>query len=470
MNEAADENTKLVRPRFPSVPGRAVPRLGEKFLTLVRREKDFPSFSVLLIFIFAIGLLFPAFAAASGVVKVVVDDTINPITDEYIGRAITEAGQTHADAVLIELNTPGGLADSTRNIIEKILASPVPVIVYVTPSGSRAASAGFFILEAADVAAMAPGTNTGAAHPVALGGGQMDPVMKEKIENDSAALMRSVASKRGRNVDIAESAVRQSKSFTDGEALADHLIDVVANNQQDLFRQLDGRQIQRFEGGVATLHLQSALVREFPMTLKQKILGYMMDPNVAFIIMAIGLLALYVEFNHPGAVLPGAVGLIFIVLALVALNLMPTRYAALAMILAAFLLFALEAKFGTHGVLALVGMASMILGALLLVDAPIPEMRVHLITALAVTIPIGVITVFLLSIAMRARRNKVTTGAQGLLGATAVACTPLTREGKVFVHGELWNAVASADVAQGEEVSIRQVDGLVLQVDPLKKQ
>jgi membrane-bound serine protease (ClpP class) len=281
--------------------------------------------------------------------------------------------------------------------------------------------------------------------------------------------MRSVVSKRGRNVEIAESAVRQSKSFTDEEALQDHLIDVVAKDQEDLFKQLDGREIKRFGGGTVTLHSLGKAVHEFPMTLKQRILGYMMDPNVAFIIMAVGLLALYVEFNHPGAVLPGVVGLIFIILAIFALNLLPTRYAALAMILAAFVLFALEVKFGTHGVLAIGGIASMILGALLLVDAPIPEMRVHLITALAVSVPIGAITVFLISIAVRARRNKVTTGLQGLLGATAVARTSLTPEGKVFVHGELWNAIASAEVAPGDEVSIRQVEGLLLYVDPVKR-
>jgi membrane-bound serine protease (ClpP class) len=313
---------------------------------------------------------------------------------------------------------------------------------------------------------MAPGTNTGAAHPVTLTGGEMDPVMKEKIENDSAALMRSVVSKRGRNVEIAESAVRQSKSFTDEEALKNRLIDLIAKDEQDLFRQLDGRVTKRFDGTETVLRLTQAPVREFPMTLKQRILGYLMDPNVAFIVLAIGLLALYVEFNHPGAVAPGVVGLIFVILAVFAFNLLPTRYAGLALILAAFVLFALEAKFAAHGVLAVGGAASMIMGALLLVDAPIPEMQVHLVTALAVTLPVAAITVFLLSIALRARRNKVVTGAQGMVGAIAVATTPLAPEGKVFVHGELWNAIASAEVAAGEQVRIREVDGLVLRVDP----
>ena len=214
--------------------------------------------------------------------------------------------------MLIEINTPGGLVTSTRDIIEKILASPLPVVIYVTPSGSRAASAGFFILESADVAAMAPGTNTGAAHPVTLGGEKMDEVMKQKMENDAAALMRSVADKRGRNVQVAESAVRESKSFTDQEALSQKLIDYVASSEEDLFRQMEGKTIKRFDGKTVTLNLSGKPVTLLEMTLKQRILAYIMDPNVAFILLAIGMLALYMEFNHPGAVLPGTVGVVFL--------------------------------------------------------------------------------------------------------------------------------------------------------------
>ena len=295
-------------------------------------------------------VLSPAFVGPE-VLKIVVNDTIQPITDEYIGRALAQAQAQKAQALLIEINTPGGLGRLHARIIEKIVASPVPVIIYVTPSGSRAASAGFFILESADVAAMAPGTNTGAAHPVTMGGGKMDDVMKEKIENDSAALMRSVASKRGRNVEVAESAVRQSKSFTEQEALSQHLIDYVATSEEDLFRQMQGKTVKRFDGQSVTLDLAAQTVRPFEMTLKQRILGYLMDPNVAFILLAIGALALYAEFNHPGAVVPGTVGVVFILLAAFALNLLPTRFAALALIVGSFALFALEAKFVTHGVL-----------------------------------------------------------------------------------------------------------------------
>ncbi len=412
-------------------------------------------------------ILLSSLTARADVLKVVINDTIQPISEEYIARALDEAHHRNAQAVLIEINTPGGLVDSTREIIEHITSSPVPVIIYVTPSGSRAASAGFFILESADIAAMAPGTNTGAAHPVILGGGKMDDVMKEKMENDAAALMRSVATRRGRNVDVAESTVRQSKSFTDQEALSQHLIEYIASNETDLFRQIDGKTFKRFNGDHASLNLSGQAVIAYDMTVKERILDSLMDPNIAFLLLAIGALALYVEFNHPGAVVPGTVGIVFILVAAFALNLLPTRFAALVLILGAFALFAGEAKFATHGVLTIGGIVLLTLGGLLLVDSPIPEMRVHLLTALAISIPFGLITAFLMTIALRARRNKVVTGAQGLLGETAVAQSALSPQGKVFVHGELWDAIASSPLPAGQLVVVRRIDGLTLQVDPL---
>src|SRR5580700_1060867 len=256
-------------------------------------------------------------AAPAEVLKLVINDTIQPITEEYIGRAIDEAARRNDQAVLIEINTPGGLVESTRHIIEKITNSQVPVIVYVAPSGSRAGSAGIFILEAADVAAMAPGTNAGAAHPVMLFGPtqvKTDDEMKQKIENDAAALMRSVVSRRGRNVELAESAVRESKSFTDQEALAQHLVDYIASGEEDLFRQIDGKSFKRFDGKETTVNLSGQPVVAFGMTVKEQILDYLMDPNISFILLAIGALALYAEFNHPGAVVPGTVGVVFILL------------------------------------------------------------------------------------------------------------------------------------------------------------
>ena len=405
--------------------------------------------------------------SSAEVLKIVVDDTIQPISEEYVARAVAEATRRNDQALLIQINTPGGLVDSTREIIEKITNSAVPVIIYVAPSGSRAASAGFFILESADIAAMAPGTNTGAAHPVILGGGTTDDVMKQKIENDAAALMRSVATRRGRNVEVAESTVRQSKSFTDQEALSQHLIDYVATSERDLFEQMKGKPFKRFNGQEVTLDLTGQPVVPYGMTVKEQALNYLMDPNIAFILLAIGALALYAEFNHPGAVVPGTVGVVFILVAAFALNLLPTRFAAIVLILGAFALFAAEAKFATHGVLTIGGIVLLTLGGLLLVDAPIPQMRVHLWTALAVSIPLGAITAFLMSIALKARRNKLVSGSQGLIGETAVAQTPLSPRGKVFVHGEIWDAVSSSEVSAGQTVVVTKIDGLVLQVEPL---
>jgi membrane-bound serine protease (ClpP class) len=404
-------------------------------------------------------------ATAGEVLKIVVDDSINPITEEYIERTLDAAKQNHDDAVLIEISTPGGLLDSTRSIIQKMLGSPVPVIVYVTPSGSRAASAGFFILEAADIAAMSPGTNTGAAHPVILGS-TMDDVMKEKLENDAAAFMRSYTSKRGRNVEVAESAVRQSKSFTEQEALQQKLIDVVAKDENDLLQQLDGKTIKRFDGASLTLHLAKDSVRVYDMTLKQRILAYLMDPNITFILLIVGALAIYAEFHTPGAIVPGVIGFIAVLLALFALHLLPTSYAALAMILGSFVLFALEAKFQSHGVLTVGGMVLLVMGALMLVDGPIPEMRVKLLTALAVSIPFGLITVFLMTMALRARRNKVQSGKEGMIGELGVVQMPLAPEGKVFIQGELWNAVSATPIEAGAKVRVRAIKGLQLEVEP----
>jgi membrane-bound serine protease (ClpP class) len=418
-----------------------------------------------LLFAFLTTIALAAFCSAD-VLKIVVNDAIEPITTEYIGRALAVAAANHDQAVLIEMNTPGGLVDSTRDIINLILGSPVPVIVYVTPSGSRAGSAGIFILEAADVAAMTPGTNAGAAHPVTLFG-KPDETMMKKIENDAAALMRSVAAKRGRNVELAESAVRESKSFTEQESLDKKLIDYVASDEKDLFRQISGNSFKRFDGKATTLTLTNQPVRDYQMTLKEQILSYIMDPNITLIILMIGALCVYVEFNHPGAVVPGTIGVIFIVLATFAMDLLPIRYAALAMILVAFALFAAEAKFASHGVLTAGGIVLLTLGGLLLVDGPIPEMRVRFITALAVSIPIGLITAFLMTIALRARRNKVVTGAEGLVGEIGIAQSTLAPAGKVVVHGEFWDAISTIPIPAGEQVVVRQVDGLTLRVDPV---
>jgi membrane-bound serine protease (ClpP class) len=413
----------------------------------------------------AVSTAFSAPASRPEVLKVVVDDAIQPSTEEYIGRAIDAAARNHDEAVLLELYTPGGLEISMRAIIAKILASPVPVIVYVTPTGSRAASAGFYILESADVAAMTPGTNTGSGHPVLLFG-KMDDVEKAKVENDAAAFVRSYVSKRGRNVELAEGVVRESKAFTEQEALSQHLIDYVAPSEDDLFRQLDGKTVKRFDGSQTTLHLSSPVVKDYEMTLRQHVLNYLLDPNIALLLLIVGAFALFAEFNSPGAVVPGVVGFIAILLAAFALHLLPTSFAALALILSAFLLFGLEAKLQSHGALTVGGIILLVLGSLMLVDGPIPEMRVKLVTALAVAIPFGIMTAFIMTLAIRARRNKVVTGQEGLVGEVGIVLAPLAPEGKVSVMGELWNAISPAPVETGSRVRVRAVHGLQLEVEP----
>jgi membrane-bound serine protease (ClpP class) len=383
-----------------------------------------------------------------------------------IGRAVDEAAKMKADALLIELRTPGGLMDSMRGIVEKMLRSPVPVIVYVSPSGGYAASAGFFILEAADVAAMAPGTNTGAAHPVIFGGDKVDDVMKAKMENDAAAYIRSIAASRGRNVAIAESAVRESKSFTEREALSHKLIDVIAADVPSLLRAIEGRPTRRFNGATAPLHVVGKPVVTYEMSVRERLLAYVLNPNIAFILLVIGVFALFAEFNHPGAILPGVTGVICISLALFAMNVLPTRYAALGLLILAFALFALEAKFVSHGILGAGGIFCMCIGGLMLFDAPIPEMRVKIATAIAVSIPLGIMTVFLTMLALRARRGRVVTGEAGMIGEIGVARTELQPYGKVFVHGELWNAVANTAVPLGARVRVAAVNGLQLIVEP----
>jgi membrane-bound serine protease (ClpP class) len=409
--------------------------------------------------------LLAALPANASVLHLSVNQMIHPISDEFIGRGLAQAERQGDQAVILEMSTPGGLLDSTRAIVEKIMTSRVPVIVYVAPAGSRAASAGFFILESADIAAMAPGTNTGAAHPVLLGQ-KVDDIMKAKMENDAAAFMRTIAARRGRNVTVAESAVRESKSFTEQEALSQKLIDVVADDVPSLLRAIDGRTLRRYNGTTVTLKTAGTPVTNYEMTLKEKTLSVLMDPNIAFLLLVIGALSIFAEFQHPGAVIPGVSGAISVLLALFALNLLPTRYASLVLLLAAFILFALEAKYAAHGILGIGGIICMVFGGLFLVDGPIPEMRVQLATALAVSIPIGVIAMFLTTIVLRARRSRVTTGREGMIGEIGVARTALGPDGKVFVHGELWNATARAAIAEGARVRVAGVNGLHLVVEP----
>ena len=394
------------------------------------------------------------------------DCIVHPITAEVVAGAIAQARSEHAAALLIRLNTPGGLMDAMRQTIEEMIACPVPVITYVAPSGGRAASAGFFLLEAGEVAAMAPGTNTGAAHPVAYGG-EMDAVMKAKVENDAAAYLRSIVSKRGRNSQLAETAVRDSHSFTEREALDQHLIDLVAANDNALMAALEGRTVTRFDGSTQTLHLAGAEIEVYQTTLRQKVIAAIADPNIALILLVVGALLIYVEFSSPGMVAPGAIGAILVLLGLSAMSVLPINWLGAALLLLSVTLFVLEAKFAAHGVLAVSGAVSMVLGAVMLVDSPLPEMRVHWSTAVALALPFSAISVMLLSLVIRARRNKTQTGAEGMVGQIGSAVTALEPAGKIFVHGEYWDAVSSCPVEAGARVRVTAITGLQLKVEPM---
>ncbi|MDR3700654.1 MAG: nodulation protein NfeD [Candidatus Sulfopaludibacter sp.] len=412
----------------------------------------------------ALALAAQALSAAK-VIVVDVDGVVHPITTEIVSSAIARAKQENAALVVVRLNTPGGLMEAMRETIQQIVSSPVPVATYVAPSGGRAASAGFFILESGDVAAMAPGTNTGAAHPVEMFG-EMDAEMKEKVVNDAAAYMRSICSRRGRNSALAETAVRESKSFTEKEALDQHLVDLIAPVEADLLRALDGRTVTRFNGETVTLHTAGATIEVYERSLRQKIISAIADPNIALILLVVGALCIYVEFSSPGMVAPGVVGAILLLLGLSALSVLPINWLGVALLLLAFTLFVLEAKMAAHGVLGVGGTVSMVLGAVMLVNSPFPEMRIHWSTAIALALPFSLITVLLLSLALRARRNKVATGSEGMIGETGTAFTALAPEGKVFVHGEYWNAVSQVPVAAGASIRVKAIDGLVLTVEP----
>jgi len=423
--------------------------------------------AVLLAFAAALALSCVAQAQSNTVVVLHLDDTIQPISADYLKRGLDRAAELHAGAALIEMNTPGGLLDSMRDMVGDILASPVPVIVYVAPAGSRAGSAGFFIMESADIAAMAPGTEAGAAHPV-VEVGQISDTMKEKILNDALAFLRSYVSVRGRNVDAAQEAVTHSKSYTADEALQLKLIDLEAPSESALLSDLDGRTVKRFNGATAVLHTKDAHLITVDENTREAIMDRLMDPNLAVLILMAGALLIYLEFNHPGTIVPGALGTLLVLLALFSLNLLPVRYTSLALIAGAIVLIVLEAKFPSHGILALTGTAALILGTLTLVAGPIPQMRVQLATAVSVGLAFGLITTLLVRLAWRARQNKVLNGPEALVGELGVAQQEIAPEGQILVHGELWLARAAAPVGSGERVRVRAVDGLTLLVEPLK--
>ena len=418
---------------------------------------------------------------ANGVAQVIelrIGDEIEPVMAEYVDSGIEEAAQRHASLVLITMDTPGGLSTSMEDIIRHILDSPVPVAIYVSPAGSRAASAGFFILLSADIAAMAPATHTGAASPLLEIGGfplQVDETLKKKILNDATAFLRSYAAKRGRNVELAESAVIDGKAWTETEALDGKLIDLIANSPEDLLSKLDGRAIKRFDGSMVQLALHNSERVPFSMSFRQRFLSRIVQPDAFFILLIVGVLGLYTEFTHPGMVAPGVIGGISLVLALFAMHILPVAPAGVLLILLALGLFILEAKYTSHGVLAFGGIVAMFLGALMLVRSPLTYAGVSLGVAAGVTLPFALITILLMRLVLRSRSWKPSTGPEQLIGAAAEVTDPLVQlagseifQGMVRLHGELWQAVAHEAIPAGAHVRVTRIEGLTAHVVPVK--
>jgi len=404
-------------------------------------------------------------AQAPVIVEIELQDVVHPVSADYVKEGLDHAKNIGARAVILRINTPGGLIDSMREIVEAVLSSPVPVITWVGPNGARAASAGFFILLAGDVAVMAPGTNSGAAHPVSIAGGKIDDVMEKKILSDATAYIRSYVAKRGRNAHLAELGVSESQSFTAEEALKENLIDAVISDVEGIIQRYDGKEIRRFDDRKATLNFGGATVETFEMTARQKILSRVLDPNLAFVLALAGLLGLYVEITHPGLILPGVIGGISFILALFAFNLLPLNWTGAALILLAIGMFVLEATVASHGILALGGIVAMVAGALMLVKGPIPQLRIQLGTTLAVAVPLAFITVFLVRLVYLSHQRKSVTGEEGMIGELGVAKSAIHNDGKVLVHGEHWNAFSEKPIPAGSRVRVVNLHGLRVEVE-----
>jgi membrane-bound serine protease (ClpP class) len=419
--------------------------------------------------------------AANGrprVIELRIGDEIEPVMAEYVDSGIEQATRSRASLILITMDTPGGLSTSMEDIIQHILDSPVPVAVYISPAGSRGASAGFFILLSADVAAMALGTHTGAASPLLAIGGmplQVDDTLKKKILNDATAFLRSYSSKRGRNVALAESAVVDGKAWTETEALDGKLVDLIANSPDDLLAHLDGRTIKRFDGSMVQLELRNAERVPFPMSVRQQFLSRIVQPDAFFILLIVGVLGLYAEFTHPGMVAPGVIGGISLVLALYAMHILPVAPAGIVLVLLALGLFVLEAKYTSHGVLAIGGIVSMFLGALMLVRSPLTHAGVSIGIAASVTLPFALIVIFLMRLVLKSRSWKPSMGREQFIGATAEVTGAFVKsadgeefEGMVRLNGALWRAVASETIPQGTHARVTSYEGLTLRVVPVE--
>jgi len=448
----------------------------KRFLRLKRSEFVAAFFLLCGVCACAVFSLIPAVAADQHsstplVLELRLEGVVDPILATYIDEGLADAANRHAALVLITMDTPGGLSSSMQDMIQHILASPVPVAVYVSPTGGRGASAGFYILLSADIAAMAPGTHTGAASPIISIGGyipQIDEVYRRKLNQDAMAFLRSFTERRGRNPELAEKAITESKAFTEKEALDGKMIDLIVSSPDELVRQLDGRTIKRLDGAQTTLSLKNASRTPFELSARQKFLARIVEPDVFFVLLILGVLGVYTEFTHPGAIAPGVIGGICLILALYAMNFLPINLAGVFLILLALAFFILEAKAPSHGVLALGGVVSMFLGAIFLVRSPLTPGGVSVGVALAGTVPFAVLAVVLMRLVLRSRRWKTATGKEEMIGSQGVAMGPLAAgaEGMVRVHGELWRAESSRQVQEGEAVRILRVEGLKLYVEP----
>jgi membrane-bound serine protease (ClpP class) len=394
-----------------------------------------------------------------------VDGAIQPITAEYIVRCIDRAERDHREALVIQLDTPGGLDTSMRQIIKRILISDVPVIVYVAPAGSRAASAGTFITYAAHVSAMAPGTAIGAATPVSMGGGGMDSTMAHKVQNDAVSYIRSLAAQRGRNVEWAEKAVRQGGSLPEADALKMHVVDFIARDLDELLTKVDGRTVT-LAGATRTLHTKDAEKHDVPPSLRQKLLGHVVDPNIAYILFILGFYGLIFELSNPGAILPGIIGGISILLALLAFQTLPVNMTGVFLILFAMMLFLVEVKVHSHGLLSGGGVIALVLGSLLLLTGERGTMGISIPVILTATLATVLFFGFVIGAGYRALRKRPLTGQEGMHGQRGVAVTELggARHGRVFVHGEYWNAEADERIEKGAPVVVDRVDGMRLRV------
>ena len=405
----------------------------------------------------------PKDAAGPHVDLITVDGSINPAVDDFIRESIGRAKAGGARALIIQLDTPGGLLSSTRTIVKELLGTAVPVLVYVAPSGAGAGSAGVFITMAANIAAMAPGTNIGAAHPVAGGGQEVKGVMGEKIENFTASFSESIAQQRGRNAEWAIEAVRKSVAITETDALKKKVIDIIAKDIDDLLKQAHGRKVD-IEGRKQELSLQNVQVVRHEMNLKQKVLNTIADPNIAYLLMMAGILGLYMEFSHPGTIFPGVTGAICLLLALAALQLLPINYTGLALMIFGVALLVGEAFFPSFGVLGVGGMISLAFGSLLLFDTPTSDFGVDRSIVFTAVATVGSFVLAVSYLVFRSQKSKPTLGIEGLIGQIGVAKEKLSPRGIAFVHGETWRAESDEEIEPGEKVQVVGIDRMVLKV------